>query len=462
MLRYLETNLLEKFIQLITANTGLYIREQDRKSLAEKILFRSKLLKLSTPESYYRLLQSPTQRSKQEWQEFIILLTTTESYFFRDRGQLNLLQEKILPELIQKQKATKKLKIWSAGCSTGEEPFSLAMILKQILPNLADWQISILGTDINREALTKAKKGFYTSWSFRLVEPQIVQDYFQRVRQGFQLRDEIRQLVKFENLNLVTAQFNRANDHILDVDLILCRNVFIYFEKEAIAAVLAKFHQSLKPGGYLLTGHAELYGQNLQKFQTKIYPESIIYQRSEPRSPREASTDRLVTNQTKIIEQPPIRHSTTPTVTTAKNFYSEAETKFQQKAYASAIANANQALQLEPRNFDACFLLAQIYANLGKYKQAIEFCQRAISIDSFAVKTYQLQAKIAEEQEDIQTAKNLLKKIIYLDYRCISAYLELSYLYAREGDRKRAEKMEATAKELLKELANDSPFAESG
>ncbi|MBZ8178745.1 CheR family methyltransferase [Oscillatoria salina] len=462
LLRHLEKALLEKFIHLIAANTGLSVREQDRNGLARKILFRIKSLKLFSPESYYQLLASESNQSRQEWQELIVLLTTTESYFFRDRGQLNLLQKIILPELIQRQKATKTLKIWSAGCSTGEEPFSLAIILQEILPDLADWQISIWGTDINREALAKAEKGVYTSWSFRLVERKILQNYFHPISQGFQLKDEIRELVKFENLNLVTARFDSPNYNIYDLDLVLCRNVFIYFDKEAIATVLAKFHQTIKPGGYLLTGHAELYGQNLQNFQTKIYPESIVYQRSKQRSLLKSPSDRPVRERAKIIEKPPIRQSITPAPTTAKNLYSEAQTRFQQKAYTSAIAKAKQVLQLEPRNFRAYFLLAQIYANLGKYEQAIHYCHQAISIDSFAIETYQLLAKIAEEQGDIQTAKNLLKKIIYLDYRCISAYLELSHLYAREGDSKRAEKMEVAGKELLRELTNDSSFAEPG
>ena len=176
----MNPTLLQKFIQLIADYTGLHIREQDYDSLCKKIFLRIKLLNFSSPEEYYQLLASHNKTSKNEWENFIILLTVTETYFFRDGGQLGLLKNVILPEIIKSKVASqeKTIKIWSAGCSTGEEPFSLAIMIQELIPDWQEWNVLILGTDINEVALMKGKEGVYSNWSFRLLDEGIKKKYF--------------------------------------------------------------------------------------------------------------------------------------------------------------------------------------------------------------------------------------------------------------------------------------------
>ncbi|WP_416666682.1 CheR family methyltransferase [Egbenema bharatensis] len=265
------------FGQLIAEQTGLAIRPSAQAALYQKIFQRMQVLQLASPE-YYQLMNSKTSESDREWQHLITLLTNPESYFFRDKEQFSLLKNSILPELIQRNRSTQTLRICSAGCSTGEEAYSLAILLTELLPDQEQWNIKILGVDINLEVLQKAKLGLYRSWSFRGVDGRIQQRYFQSRGHEYQIIPSIRQLPQFQLLNLVQPDFSATAVDFKDMDLILCRNVFIYFERSTICAVLDRLYHALNPRGYLLTGHAEVYDQDLENFQVKVFPESIIYQ----------------------------------------------------------------------------------------------------------------------------------------------------------------------------------------
>ncbi|MCA1990606.1 MAG: protein-glutamate O-methyltransferase CheR [Coleofasciculus sp. S288] len=277
----LNEGLLQNFIQLVAKHTGLEIRERDQSNLSEQILLRMKSLKLYSPENYYQLLDSNHQDNHQEWQNLITLVTNGESFFFRDKEQFLILRNHILPELIQRKKNHKVLRLCSAGCSSGEEPYSLAILLKELIPDLEQWNLTILGIDINQVALQKAKTGVYRPWSFRNVSPEIKRRYFRAIDNEYCLDPSIKQMVKFQTVNLVKTPFPQSSSDLRELDLILCRNVFIYFGASAIAKVLNKFYHSLQPLGYLITGHSELYGQDLSQFQTKVFPESLVYQRQE-------------------------------------------------------------------------------------------------------------------------------------------------------------------------------------
>ena len=496
----MNPTLLQNFIQLIADYTGLHIREQDYDSLYKKIFVRIKSLKLSSPEQYYQLLASQNQTSKDEWEKLIILLTVTETYFFRDQGQLRLLKNVILPEIIKSKMASKekKIKIWSAGCSTGEEPYSLAIMVQELIPDWQEWEILILGTDINEVALTKAKQGVYSNWSFRLIDRQIQKKYFYKFQGEWQLDEQVKKIVKFANINLVQDGFPSYTD------LILCRNVFIYFEAKHISLVMQKFYNSLLNGGYLMTGHAELYDQPLGQFKVKFLSESLVYQRGQDEQYENYLADSLpILTDKKMAINKSLEDSLMNSISERKisthysicddgkkqnlldfkqKFYQdkkheiareftqknrnlqsiqsdklllEAGELFAVKAYTDAIRKAEDFLSLNPQNFGVYKLLAQLYANLGKYERATFYCNQAIEINSASVEPFYLLVNIAEEQGDIEGAKILLKRVIYLDPQEIPAYIELGSLYAAEKNILRAKKMKNIALELLKKLPTD-------
>ncbi len=272
-----SVELTKAFIRLIAKHTGIKIRERDQANLIQKILLRMKALKILYPEIYYKILASSTIYSYIEWQKFIAILTNTESYFFRDKGQFNLLRNKILPEIIKRKQNYKTIRICSAGCSTGDEPYSIAILLKELIPNLEEWHVTILGLDINKEALRKAKEGIYTAWSLRSLDAKIIQKYFVNFDNYYYLDEEIKKMVNFQYTNLVKDLFIHPYSDFRDMDLVICRNVFIYFEHIIIAKILEKFYHTLQPFGYLITGHTELCNQNMSNFHTKLFPESLVY-----------------------------------------------------------------------------------------------------------------------------------------------------------------------------------------
>ncbi|TAN58870.1 MAG: chemotaxis protein CheR, partial [Rhodospirillales bacterium] len=175
-----------------------------------------------------------------------------ETYFFRDQGQIDLLRLRLLPELIRRRQDTKQLSLWSAGCASGEEAYSLAMLVDMLLPERDGWDIKILGNDIDQTALAKARRGLYGQWSFRMVPPALHQRYFQQRGDRWVLDERIRRMVSFRALDLIEGPYPGGD--LRDMDLILCRNVFIYFNPGAVKGVADKLSATLSEGGYLLTG----------------------------------------------------------------------------------------------------------------------------------------------------------------------------------------------------------------
>ncbi|MBR8827137.1 MAG: tetratricopeptide repeat protein [Gomphosphaeria aponina SAG 52.96 = DSM 107014] len=479
---------IEDLISLVTQHTGLKTREQDKDTFKEKIWLRLKELKLNLLADYYQLLAAFNSKSEEEWEKLFLLLTNTESYFFRDQGQFNLLRNPIIPEIIERQQNSKSIRICSAGCSTGEEPYSLAILLKELIGDLAQWNLQIWGIDINQEALLKARKGIYSAWSFRSVDEEIQRRYFREIKNQYHLESSIKQMVKFHQVNLVKDLLPQPQLDLKDFDLIICRNVFIYFDTQAVSNVLDKFYHSLQPLGYLLTGHAELYGQNLSRFEAKLFPDSIIYQRqretqshnfSPTFSQKENLNQSLVTinNELKIenyaqkgleTKKTQPAKKTDPIKTNYQlpendeHLMEEAAKLVQEKAYDLAINKLNQVLKKQPRNFHAYYLMAQIYANRGKYQKASEYCQKALAINSFAVKPHYLLAQMAEETGDLEAAKQAFKKIIYLEHNSLAAYLALSNIYQQEGEEKRSKKMLFTALNILRQLPPSTKIPEQG
>ncbi len=182
-------------------------------------------------------------------------LTIGETYFFRDADTFTYFEETVLPELVEKRKnGVRHLRFWSAGCSTGEEPYSMAISLAQRIADLHRWHVTLLGTDINKLSLQSAKAGRYKPWSFRCMRSEVVQQFFQPVEPEEQkeIKPEIRRLVSFGYHNLASAPFLTAGSSLCNMDVIFCRNVLIYFTRGRCQQIVSKLADSLSPGGWLI------------------------------------------------------------------------------------------------------------------------------------------------------------------------------------------------------------------
>lgn len=419
--------------EVISKRTGLLMRSGDSEHWQKVILERVRHLNLSSKEEYYYLLVEDSKRSRLEWRTLTGLLTTGETYFFRDKGQFALLRNWILPELIERKKSIRSLRLWSAGCSSGEETYSIAILLDELLPKKKDWEILILGTDINDKAIEKAKMGIYGQWSFRMVNPEIQRRYFQKRKDEWEIDARIREMVKFQVGNLREDPFPDYASDMHDMDIILCRNVFIYFNDEAVSITLQKIINTLSEKGYLITGHGELHAMKIRGLQPIIFPESVVYQkRSElgVRSFEFKKPEKHEKLEIKIKEPMPEIQKVSIQ---------------QPKAKEREILTLNAELQNLLDTAEYC-------ADIGEYDEASLLCKKAIDIDATAVKPYFLLAHIVEAKGNIDEAKSLLKKVIYLDPVFIPAYLELGAIYDNENDSERAKKMRLTAIDLIGSL----------
>ncbi|MDY7229944.1 CheR family methyltransferase [Hyalangium rubrum] len=237
----------------VYAHCGILIRE-DMKFVMERRLWpRLEALGLPNFAAYHRFLRYDTRRNA-ELDSAVEALTTHETYFFREPVQLKAFTEEVLPLLQQRNAGTRRLRIWSAGCSTGEEAYTIAMLLKESRL-FEGWEVEIYGTDISRRVLTTARKAEYGPSSLRATPPEMLSRYFISLGASkVRVRDDIRAWVSFGHLNLLDAESCLL---VPRADVVFCRNVMIYFDVPARQRVLQVFSDKLVPGGYLMLGHSE-------------------------------------------------------------------------------------------------------------------------------------------------------------------------------------------------------------
>ena len=268
----------QRFSDLLRARSGMEFSGQRRADLERALERAFNEFGVPTPELLYdRLTVGPGAQAALE--AFIASLTVPETYFFRNQPQFEALEQRILPELIERRRDLRRLRIWSVGCASGEEPYSLAMLLRRVLPDLAAWDVTILATDLNRSLLEKAQRGLYTAWSFRDTSSDIQAQYFTRRGSQFELSPQVRGQVTFAYLNLADDSYPSALTDTLDVDLILFRNVLIYFGEEMARRVIDRLYDALADGGWLLVGHAEPSISLFNRFTTHSFPGAIVYQK---------------------------------------------------------------------------------------------------------------------------------------------------------------------------------------
>lgn len=255
----LNEKLLNKFEDLVMQYSGLKVAKRDLAKLSEAVQTRMRACRITDPLLYYQKAILTPEKKNSELLALTSLLTNRETYFFRDPEQFSEIKNYILPILMQNRSAQKELRCWSAGTSTGEEAYSLAMLLYTSIPKGWSWDFRILGTELRHDLVEIAKEGIYSGSSFRAMPPGFKENYFiQLDSERWQIKPEIKKSTFFEQGNLVTKSFPNGLTPLHELDLILCRNVFIYLDMEYVAQIVKKFAATLKKGGFLVTGHGEL------------------------------------------------------------------------------------------------------------------------------------------------------------------------------------------------------------
>jgi chemotaxis protein methyltransferase CheR len=271
----------ETFILLrdfVYEQSGIYFADNKKSQLEARLGLRLKANNLADYEKYYYLLKYDPNSSR-ELRALFDSVTTNETSFFRSPPQIQAFQEKVVPEVISRKEmqGEKQIRLWSAGCSTGEEPYTMGIVLKQILKDsVENWDVKIVASDISEKALRSAKAAVYSDYALRSVPPEIKQAFFVPDGGSYRIVDDVRAMVDLQYLNLNDA---RRVQVMKGFDVVFCRNVLIYFDDEAKKRFVAQLYDCLNHGGYLFIGHSESLHNISRAFKLVHFPGALGYKK---------------------------------------------------------------------------------------------------------------------------------------------------------------------------------------
>ncbi|MEI8084759.1 MAG: protein-glutamate O-methyltransferase CheR [Paludibacter sp.] len=378
-------------------------------------------------------------------------LTVNETYFFREMTALELFTHDIIPSIIKERRGkNEKIKIWSAGCSSGEEPYTLAIILNEHFPELKDWEITILATDISPNAIQKALHGEYTEWSFRNTDYHLKNKYFSPSGKNWKISPKIKKMVSFSYLNLSKNSYPSSATNTEQVDVIFCRNVMMYFTPQVINEVSARFKKSIVENGWFITSQVELNDEYFSNFERVNYLNGIFYRKTN--KPKEIVKARLdlqpSNNYTRIIKEKqkkqlePAEKNITVTKPT-EIFYStktDPESYFQKGEYKDCIDSCLFSIAQGGLNNKVFTVLIKSYANLGLFQSGQKVMSQIENSKAVTAEMYYIYASLLNEQNDLKQTEQHLKKAIYLNHNHILSHLMLGDIFLKTDKRTLATK----------------------
>jgi chemotaxis protein methyltransferase CheR len=365
--------------------TGLAFYASRDKELTELIGQRLSTLELRDCSSYAEFLKG-NESGQAEMEVIIAQLTIGETSFFRDPAQFQAITEVVLPDILERNRFSRKLRIWSAGCATGAEPYSLAILLaREFQDRLAGWQVSIYGTDLNRAFLARAEEGKFRAWALRSTSDEVTSECFTNEGRLWTIRPEYKQCVSFHQMNLVDSEFSTSWAEDANFDLILCRNVMIYFSPEMNRRLVGRLYHALDHQGWLIVGATEHNLENYKSFATVIASGTKLYQK--------AAVDAVVA--VELVEAVAIRAAAAPLAAPqAESSHGSVEGLLQladSGDWQKAAEYGQRLLAKDRLNPEIHFYLGLIFENLGIRTESERSLRQAIYVDrNFALAHYHL------------------------------------------------------------------------
>jgi len=501
------------FCELIQTRTGIRVGDNRRETLTRALEESSGSLECADLDLFFlRLQEAPTD--SEIWNDLIKKVTIGETYFFRDSDTIEALRRNIFPDLIARHQIDRTLRLWSAGCATGEEPYTLAILLHQILSDIDQWKILILATDLNRHALKQASAGRYRAWSFRETDPAICSTYFTHHGNTYTLKPVIQKMVTFAYHNLAEDNYPSPANQTNNLDLILCRNVTMYLPISLIQDIADRFYQCLSKGGWLMVGPSETHFEIYNKFQTSNLHGAIAYQKvpisqslfvgkssaqqltnnrdsfpvvtipdpeaSRPKPEVALSTPQLEgqngfrvapstsqpEGQSRLRPGPERRFLPSPSkegphAAEGGNLCQLGEAFMEQHRYDEARQCFLTYLASESNSATTLYRMACLDANAGRLSEAQKWAKQSLDHDPLRSEAHYTLALLHEVQGGLQEAIDRLKKVIYLDPNFILAHFGLFHLYQRTGNPIEAERHCSLAIHLASKLPPDTVLSGS-
>ncbi len=454
----LSDALLSRLSDFLESHIGLHFPKERWRDLERGVAAASREFGHLQTETFVDwLLSAPLTRTQIEG--LASHLTVGETYFFREKRSLEILEEQILPELIRARGETeRRLRIWSAGCCTGEEPYSIAMLLDRSIPDLKKWNVTILATDINPQSLRKAARGVYGEWSFRNTPHWLKERYFKRLDDGrFEIQSQIQRMVTFSYLNLAEDAYPSLVNNTNAMDVIFCRNVLMYFSQERAKMVIERLQRSLIDGGWLITGSAETSTLLFSAFTAVEFPGAFLYRKTKDAALRTAT----------VRYQAPwsdaeamMSHAPVFDVLLGPADFGVAQLTSVPEGGVQA-TEPGDADSREPDELEMPWRKARTCANEGRLAEASQWCEKAIAAEKLNPARYFLLSIIQQEQGENEKAERALRHVLYLEPDFVLAHFALGNLCLAGGRYQKADQHLKNALALLRACPSDAVLPES-
>lgn len=437
------TSRLSELLRGFERTTELFQNNLSAENLIEEIL-KAK----SIPQHLYKSLSNA--------------LTINETYFFRESPAINLFKTVIIKEI---ESNNGNYKIWSAGCSSGEEPFTLAIIIKEMLPEHIAKNVTIIATDLSDQVLKKANEGIYTQWSFRETPNDIRDKYFKLKDGKWHISDHIKKMVSYSHLNLISENYPCVSKGINDLNLIFCRNVLMYFSHVNITMVTNKLYNSLCEGGWLVTSQVELNNELFPSFSKAIIGDGFFYRKVKFIAPQEKLGYEKKPIIPAKISAKNSDHNSSSEITHKKRLTNNKVTEINLLTHKRVRAhNPAVIINNEHNNLvsESSIQIAKMLANKGEYAQALEILEKQSNPDSLNLDFFYLYATILSEKGDIEKAAEYYKRCIYLNPTHILANYMLGNIYVELGKKQLSTKYFRTALEQTRQMDPTQEVCDSG
>jgi chemotaxis protein methyltransferase CheR len=480
MNRNLSDNELSRVCEWIAVHTGLHFPVERWVMLGRNLALAAGEFGFQSMNAFIQWLLS-SELNKDQVKILASHLTISETYFLREPHVFTALTDHVLPGIIKlKKRINKSIRIWSAGCSTGEEPYSLAIMLHKTIPEIKDWNITILATDINLKALDKAVTGIYGPWSFRNTPEWFRTRYFLDLGdRRYEIIPEIRNMVTFSCQSLTDDDiFSSITDKM---DIIFCRNVLMYFTGEWVNKISRNLYNCLSEDGWFVLSSSELSSQVFPQFTPINFPGAVLYRKSKNGSaylfPSTALTEKeaplfltfqppstpfnLSSTEAFFDRRNEVKVDLTPSSTlpfTPSPVQPFNSSTFQPPSTSSTI----QQPQSSPdESYTSIIRTIRLLADQGFLSEALSLCNKTIATDKLAPGLYFMRASILQEMDKSSEAINSLKKAIYIDPDYAMGHFVLGSLYNSQGIGKYAKRHFINVLNLLNKCSNDDILPES-